>query len=186
MRRFSQWLINFSTSKVSMFVLIIFLLFTSLVLPKQSQKASELSGARSPDLSLFYSSSDLFQMAESYGPAGRAAYVQARIEFDILWPLVYGVFLCVSMSWFLQRLLSSANPWRLLNLLPILAVMFDFLENLSTATVMQLYPQSPQWALLSAPFFTPVKWLWVGCCFLLVVILFSILIVQKWRAQVNK
>jgi hypothetical protein len=156
-----------SSTKLTLLVFLVFFLFTALVLPAQNQKSSQVSGERSPDLSLFYDAAALLQMADSYGPSGRMAYVQARITFDVLWPVVYGVFLCVSLSWVLKRLLPDDHPWRLLNLLPCAAVLFDYLENLSAGVVMQSYPESPLWALYSAPVFTPIKWLFVGGCFVL-------------------
>ncbi len=179
MQRFSQWLIRRSGSKTALLVLVLFLLFTGLVLPAQNEKFSASGGDRSPDLSLFYSAADLLQMAEDYGPAGRAAYVQARIEFDILWPVVYGIFLCVGISWVLQRILPKNSPWRLLNLLPLLAVGFDFLENLCAAIAMHYYPQSPVWAVRLAPVFTPVKWLFVGGCFGILCVAFLVWVVKS-------
>ena len=110
-------------------------------------------------------------MAESYGPAGRAAYVQGLMAFDLVWPLMYGGFLSIALSWVFQRLLSVTSPWRRVNLLPLIAVLLDFLENVCTGAVMRLYPHSPQWALTLAPLITPIKWLWIGG---------SVLLLTEW------
>ena len=40
-----------------------------------------------------YSTSDLYEMAQSYGADGRGLYVKARFTFDLVWPLVYTLFL---------------------------------------------------------------------------------------------
>jgi hypothetical protein len=181
MQLFSQRLYKYSTSAITAVVLIVFLLFAGFVLPTQNLKTSTGENASIPDLSLFYSSKDLVQMAQSYGPAGRAAYVQGLMEFDFLWPLMYGGFLSIALSWLFQHLLSFPSTWRLLNLLPLFAVLLDFLENICTAAVMGLYPQSPQWALFMAPLITPIKWLWIGCSVLVLAGGFLILLIQKLR-----
>jgi hypothetical protein len=183
MQRFSQWLCRISNSKTALLVLAGFFFFAALVLPTQNLKTSTGENASIPDISLFYSSKDLVQMAQSYGPAGRAAYVQGLMEFDFLWPLIYGSFLSISLSWVLQQLFTATNPWRRLNLLPLLAVPLDFLENICTGTVMRLYPQSPHWALSAAPLITPIKWLWIASSLLLLVGGLSILIFQKLRSK---
>ena len=84
-------------------LLVIFLLFTALVLPKgSSQAALETNASGSPDLSLFYSVDKLYQMADAYGETGRDAYIRARFTFDLIWPLVYTLFLATAISWVYQ------------------------------------------------------------------------------------
>jgi hypothetical protein len=99
-RQLSAWLCRVSNAWVALSAVLIFLLFTALVLPAQSSLAETTSGeAGSPDMSFWYSAGDLYRMAEAYGPSGRAAYVKARFTFDVAWPLVYTLFLCATISW---------------------------------------------------------------------------------------
>lgn len=168
--KLSALLRKLSTGWVAILLTVGFLLFTALVLPAQNRQADALSGGMgSPDLSLFYTSTGLYAMAEAYGEAGRSAYVRARLTFDVYWPLVYTIFLCGVIAWALGKALSAVSRWHLLNLFPLLALLLDYLENLSTALVMYRYPlQTPVFDLL-AGIFTPLKWLAVGCSFLLLV-----------------
>jgi len=93
-----------STGWVALAALVIFLLFTALVLPQQATKAAQKTGsADSPDTSFFYAPDDLYRMAEAYGESGRQAYIRARFTFDLAWPLVYTLFLATAMSWALGR-----------------------------------------------------------------------------------
>ncbi|NIV29382.1 MAG: hypothetical protein GWN58_07700, partial [Anaerolineae bacterium] len=99
-QRISDWLRRASTGWVALSALLIFLLFSALVLPQQATKAEEETGSSdSPDTSFFYSPSDLYRMAESYGEQGRQAYIRARFTFDLVWPLVYTFFLTTSIGW---------------------------------------------------------------------------------------
>lgn len=167
MDKFSHWIDAHATSRVVIITTVIFLFFIILVLPAENKRAAVEMGSSSPDLSLIYSPDDLISIAKAYGVEGRAAYVLARIRFDIVWPLAYGVFLCTGISWLLQRILLAGSRWQLLNLLPILAVGFDFLENLFASIVMMGYPDVPRWAAIGASMATPLKWFFVVGCFTL-------------------
>jgi hypothetical protein len=171
---------QFSNGRVTLLGLLIFALFVGFVLPQQANRAEAVSqGAGSPDMSYFYSSTDLYNMAETYGAEGRAAYVHARFTFDLVFPLTYLFFLATSISWVMRRAVPDANSrWRLLNLFPVFGVLFDYLENISTSAVMLNYPEHTPILDLLAPIFTLVKWIFVNGSF---VILVPALLVAVWK-----
>jgi hypothetical protein len=66
--RLSDWLCRASTGWVALSALLIFLLFSVLVLPQQAAKSVKETGtSESPDTSFFYSPGDLYRLAGSYG-----------------------------------------------------------------------------------------------------------------------
>ena len=171
MKRLSTGLQKISTGWVALAGLLIFLLFTALVLPDQSQKAEQVSGeAGSPDTSFFYSPADLTRMAEAYGEQGRQAYVQARFTFDLIFPLVYTFFLITSLSWVFSKCFPASSRWQLANLVPLLGMLCDYLENITASLVMLRYPDSAGIATTLAPVFTVLKWGFIGLSFGLLVI----------------
>lgn len=146
--------------------LLLFLVFTAVVLPDQARQADAYVGeAGSPDTSFFYTPQDLARMAGAYGAQGRLAYVRARATFDVAWPLVYGAFLSLALSWLNRRAFRLDSGWQLSNLLPVLAVLADYLENLCTGLVMARFPQEVPLAAILAPWFTAVKWLLLVAAF---------------------
>jgi len=178
-RKISDWLRHLSTGWVALLALLVFVLFSGLVLPQQAAKAErETGGSDSPDTSLFYTPSDLYQMAESYGEEGRQAYVRARFTFDLIWPLVYAFFLTTAIGWTFGRAFAPDSLWQRANLAPLLGTIFDYLENLSTSLVMIRYPDQTMLVDVLAPVFTALKWGWLGASFLL---LLGGLIVVAWR-----
>jgi hypothetical protein len=178
-RRLSNWLIRVSRGWVALAALILFLLFTATVLPQQATKAEQETGSsESPDTSFFYSPSDLYQIADSYGEQGREAYVRARFTFDLVWPLVYALFLATALSWVFGRALAADSRWQLANLAPLLGALFDYLENLSTSLVMLRYPAQTPVVDLLASLFTALKWSFLGASFAL---LFGGIVVGAWR-----
>jgi hypothetical protein len=178
-KRISDWLRRVSTGWVALAALVIFLLFTALVLPQQATKAAQKTGsADSPDTSFFYAPDDLYRMAEAYGESGRQAYIRARFTFDLAWPLVYTLFLATAMSWALGRAFAPDSRWQRANLAPLLGAIFDYLENLSTSLVMLRYPAQTAVVDLLAPVFTALKWGFLGASFLLLI---AGIVVAAWH-----
>jgi len=169
LKTLSEKMFLFSSGRVTLVSLILFVVFIGYVLPDQAVKAETYSGgAGSPDGSFFYSSSDLYQMAEAYGDVGRAAYVHARFTFDMIWPLVYLFFLGIAISWSLGRALPPDSRWRLFNLFPVFGWLFDMCENISTSAVMLAFQQESFMASL-APIFTLAKWIFVNGSFVILI-----------------
>lgn len=175
MKKLSIWIQNISKGWVALTSLIVFLLFTAFVLPKQASRAELSTGnEKSPDMSFYYTSDDLYQLAQAYGNEGRMSYVNARFSFDLIWPLVYMVFLSTSISWLFQKLFKPSSFWQLSNLLPICGMIFDYLENVSTSVVMIRYPNPTRVIDIFAPLFTSLKWLLVGGGFVLLILGFFV------------
>lgn len=180
LKKISIKLYQFSSGFLTLLGLLIFAAFVAFVLPQQAERAESVSqGAGSPDMSYFYSSADLYKMAEAYGATGRAAYVYARFTFDLVFPLTYLFFLATSISWLMLRIVPDANSrWRLLNLFPVFGALFDYLENISASVVMLNYPNHTPVVDMLAPVFTLVKWFFVNGSF---VILIPALLIAIWK-----
>ena len=169
--RLSDILIRVSTGWLAASAFVIFLLFTALVLPRQSAMADATSGgADAPDTSLYYTPEDLYRMAEAYGEDGRAAYIRARFTFDVIWPLVYLFFLATSISWICTKLEPVQRWHRRANLVPFVGAMFDYIENISASTVMWRYPQRTALLDVLAPISTLLKWIFIGASFLILIV----------------
>ena len=174
----SDWLRKVSSGWVALIALLVFVLFSALVLPRQAASAEKSTAeAGTPDLSFYYSPGDLYRMAEAYGEDGRDAYIRVRFTFDLLWPVVYTFFLTTAISWLYARGFSEDSPWQRANLAPVLGMVFDYLENISTSLVMLRYPQPTPVVAWLAPIFTSLKWVFVGGSF---VLLFSGIVVVLW------
>jgi hypothetical protein len=116
-------------------------------------------------MSLTYTVEDLYEMAESYGEEGRRYYIIMRFTFDLVFPLIYSVFL-ISVLGRLYKT-ESLEGWRgKIILLPFAGLLFDYLENISTSIVMWSYPDRMNFVGLLATIFTPVKWALISLAFL--------------------
>lgn len=170
-KRISDWLRERSNLWVALIALVIFMVFPVIVLPDQAEQAEAYSGgAGSPDSSFFYTPADLYRTAEAYGEAGRAAYVRARWTFDVVWPLAYTFFLVTAIGWLFGKAFPAESTWQLANLVPLLGMIFDFLENSATSLVMLRYPAETPVVAALAPAFTVIKWILIAASFGLLVL----------------
>ena len=170
LKRISIGFQKVSTGWVTLAGLVIFLLFSALVLPGQSAKAEKIAGeAGSPDTSFFYSTDDLYQMAGAYGEQGRKEYVRARFTFDLIFPVVYTLFLVTAVSWSFGKAFPADSRWQHANLVPLLGMLFDYLENIAASVVMLRYPASTGVSGALAPVFSLLKWGLIGASFALLI-----------------
>lgn len=177
LQKLSHWFYRRVSGKMLLLTGAVFLLFLLVVLPWEAHRFQQMTGSSvSPDTSFFYSTTQLYQMAEDYGPMGRAYYVHSRFGFDIVWPLVYLSFLVSSISFFFASG-EIKYPWSLVNLLPLGGFGFDLLENGAASLVMIYYPQSIPIIPSLAPIFTFWKWICIfvsGAALLLGGVLFFV------------
>ncbi len=163
---------------------LIFIAFIIFVLPKVSEYSSRAIGVMdSPDTSLIYSGKDLYNTAKSYGQEGRNIYIKLRWTFDLAWPIVYTLFLAswiIKLSEYISR--GSKNKTiKYLFLLPIIAMFFDFLENIGATIVMTRYPLQSSIIATITPVMTLLKWLTLSGSFLILMVLILISILIKVR-----
>jgi len=168
--RYSAWLQEKSTGKITVIALVVFILFTALVLPSQAAIAEENTNtAESPDTSFFYTAQDLYRMAEEYGEEGRAAYILARFTFDVVWPVIYTFFLLTALSWLGGRLFNESK-WTFLNMVPLLGALFDYLENIGASVVFSRFPTTTPLLDILTPVFTLLKWVFIGGSFVILAV----------------
>lgn len=171
MRSLSDYFYRKTSFWAFLISLALFIIFMILVLPPQAARSAEVTGTNaSPDTSFYYNRQQLYQIAEDYGQEGRYYYVDSRITFDIVWPLVYTLFLLNAISWILNKTIVEGSSLRLLNLVPITSILFDFLENISNMVVMFRYPTPTDWLASIAGIFTSLKWITLSAGFLILII----------------
>jgi hypothetical protein len=156
--KLSRWIYKSSNGWVVLATLLIMILFMIIVLPRQAEKSQDYAEF-SPDTSFFYLPQELITAADLYGSDGRQAYISQRWTFDLIFPLVYVGFLTSGISWFLKD--KENGSFQVLNLLPIIAGGFDYLENIATTAVMAMYPTEFYIGAYLASGFTLVKWILV-------------------------
>jgi len=188
----SEWLYRVTKWWLALVASIIFVLFVVIIFPEHAGTGGSASGKQaaifSPDLSLWYSPGDLYKMAGALGNEGRRLYVWKHFTFDLAWPVVYLFFLVTSTTWLLKTVLKQKGDnrerrLRRLNLLPLVAVSFDLLENVSTSLVVSHYPRRLPILARMAPFATLSKWIVVSLSVLVLAASMVIAIVRVFHRK---
>lgn len=135
-----------------------------VMLPWQSARSAAFGeGMKTPDLQLVYAPSHMFDLAEAYGEAGRAMFIQTRFTVDLAWPLVYTYFNIAFYAVCAIRGFGADSPWvRRGIFVALLPFAFDLLENTANTIVMASYPHRLELFAYLGAAFTPVKWTTLG------------------------
>lgn len=157
----------------------VFLLFIFLVFPPVNSYSIRMMGqSETPDTSLVYSAQGLYQMADNYGKPGRDAYIKLRWTFDLVWPVLYTLFL---LLWTikLSEYTSLKKASKYLFLIPVIGMILDFLENIGATIVMFRYPLKSGIIANITPIMTFLKWITLSVSVLVIIILLAMIGVGK-------
>jgi hypothetical protein len=84
-------------------------------------------------------------MLTAMGSEGRAFYLTLLLPMDFPCPVIY--MLC--FFWLIALLLKFAalnNPVEYILTVPVLAMLFDWIENIGIIVMLNSYPNLPEWA----------------------------------------
>ena len=180
-----EFILKKVTTKQVIGFTILFLLFTGLVLPFISSYTTEMIGvSESPDTNFSFNLIKLYNIVDSYQRDGRIFYITMRWTFDIVWPLVYTLFLVSSIA-YLSRETNCKLAIKPLYF-PLLAVLFDLLENINATIIMLLYPTRVDgfgYLLFTSSI---IKWIAITISFVIVILLTVRLIIKSFKKNTEK
>ncbi|MCB8990029.1 MAG: hypothetical protein H6665_05365 [Ardenticatenaceae bacterium] len=125
------------------------------------------NGRDVPDTQFWRSASTFYQQIENYGVYGRRLYLTRVSPVDIFIPISQALFLSVMMTLVFRRAFAPQSRWQMLNVLPFVAMVGDYLENMSVVTMMLAYPTQLTELATASAVFTAVKFIFslvsIGC-----------------------
>ncbi len=158
--RLSSQLQRFSSTRNLLLFLALFVLFEAVILPVAGARLEALSGGVGPiDLNLYNTPTGVQSMVAAYGSDGRLLYLILQLTADVVFPIVYSLFLALTLTRFLVRGFSAGHPAQYLAFVPLLGALCDYGENLGIIVSLLIYPQELFIAALLPTLFTPLKWL---------------------------
>jgi hypothetical protein len=121
--------------------LLMFFVIHFLKFPGSVPDFREASGGGALlDNSVEFSSDGVYQRLESIGDEGRANYRFRNLTIDLLLPLSLFTFLFLWMRRSTERFLSRPRMRGLLLALPLVYLVFDFIENFLVIVLIEHYP----------------------------------------------
>ena len=140
---------------------ILFVSFTSFVLPRQKAAVEMYTReAGSPGLSFFPKPEAVYKMAKAYGVDGRNAYIKTLLVYDFAWPLVYSFFylVCIHLALGYAHSRKAAR----LSSVALLPGLLDWTENFLSIALLAAYPERMDATAWVMAVTTCLKWITMG------------------------
>lgn len=117
-----------------------------------------------------YTSEDVYSIFDVIGEQGRKYYLLVESIIDLVYPLTYMILYGLLLSFLLSLVTSSkSNLWKL-NVLPLLAGTFDYLENINIINLLLKYPKQLPTLVWISSTCSILKWLTILMCLIVAII----------------
>lgn len=122
-------------------VFALFAVFSFYLFPKYQARLSEAAGEQVTllDTRFSYATDEVRLLFDKLGTEGRDIY-KGVVGIDMVYPLVYGILFILILAWLLKSITRPGSQWLMLAMLPVLGVLFDYLENINTLKLLNRYP----------------------------------------------
>ncbi len=144
------------------------MLFNLVIIPSAS--SSDTHNLPVLDLQFFYTPQRAYEIISAYTPELRQAAAMTRLTFDIIYPIVYGLMICLMLIVTFRRAIPKSRFADAAVFIPWGGVLFDYLENFGLATMYLRYPTEIYPLAWATAIFTALKWTLIGVGFLLVLV----------------
>lgn len=176
--------INKFANKRSMFVLLaisilVMIVINNVNMPVSATRVNQLSnGAGILDMRMYYNSQEAYQLLGELTPQGRNTYMKLLTEFDFAFPFIYSLSLSFIVAVLFRKIFPNSPGLQRLCLIPFVAGIFDWLENISILAMLANYPNSVDIA-YAAGYLTLFKWAFTGSILILIITGIIILILRR-------
>ncbi len=115
------------------------------------------------------------ELFNSLGENGRETYLTSQIPVDMIYPLLFGLTYCLLLGYFLKKLNKFNSPYLYLCLLPVIAGISDYFENIGIITMLNGYPNLTQVSVSTTNIFSILKSISTSAFFItLIIVLISL------------
>lgn len=115
------------------------------------------------------------QLFNSLGEIGRETYLNYQIPVDMIYPLLFGLTYCLLLAYFLKKINKLNTPYTYLCLIPIIAGITDYLENLGIIAMLKSYPDLTEITVKTNSSFSVLKSISTSVFFIVLTIVLIIL-----------
>lgn len=180
-----KWLDRLASGRIVLITLTtslsVYLVMVFLTLPHIQQLAG---GLKPFDLlpqgyDIAYATSFLEHIKEE----GRHFYLTKQIPLDLIYPGMFAFTFAVMWLWLLHKSADISETWAWLALLPILAGIADYIENIFIVTMLYTYPDISNVIVSAASISTIIKSMATTVYFVALLFLILFTGVHKYRSR---
>jgi hypothetical protein len=168
MKTLSKFLDRIANGKLLILLFLIYAIFPAYFLKNAEEKINQLAGKKIGviDLTVGFNPQKTLQMVADYGDEAREYYAQTEMTTDVIYPIVYAFLFGVILTLLYRNKVYKPFSW--INLLPFVALIFDYLENICIVSLLQNYPSQSLNAATFCEVFKMLKWLSFGISVVLI------------------
>ncbi|MFD1616242.1 hypothetical protein [Gelatiniphilus marinus] len=109
------------------------------------------------------------------GENGRLTYLTNQIPVDMIYPLLFGLSYCLLLGYLLKKMNKLNSQYIYLCLIPIIAGIADYLENIGIIAMLKNYPELTAVAVKTTSFFSLIKSISTSVFFIVLIVMLIIL-----------
>lgn len=130
-----------------------------------------------------YDSEYVNELFNKLGEEGREAYLFNQIPVDMIYPFLFGISYSLLIAYFLNKLDKLNTSFFFLCLVPIIAGVADYLENIGIISMLNDYPDLSTTQISTTNLFTLIKSLSTTLFFLILIVIIIIVGIKrlKWK-----
>ncbi len=126
------------------------------------------------------------KLFSTLGDNGRETYLTSQIPVDMLYPLLFGISYCLVMAYFLKKLNKLNTSFIYLCLLPIIAGIADYIENIGFIIMLNNYPDFTQTTVKVTSIFSVIKSISTSVFFITLVIILILVGIKFFKKSINR
>lgn len=131
---------RFATWKTVLLFGIIFITLAILFFSQASEVTAITHGTKILDLQNFYTADQAYQVLDRLGGPGRQVYANILTNIDSFFPIATALFSLFMITFLFNMGRPLQGGWRYLIAAPVLACIFDYIENLCILRIITAYP----------------------------------------------
>ena len=188
MNRFVKFIDNHASGKK---VLILFLL-TNIIYVFMLTLTIPAIMAYSGDMKLLdmmplgYDSEYIKTLFNTLGANGRNIYLSWQIPADMIYPFLFAISYCLVLGYFLKILSRLNSLYFLFCLLPLIAGVADYMENIGIIAMLISYPSLSETTMTLTSIFTVIKSMATSIYFVVLIITTIAFTVKTVRSVINQ
>lgn len=149
---------NLVGSRIVILVFLTGLIYTLMLTLTIPMVMSYSGGLKILDMMpMGYDSSYVKSFFDALGEEGRNLYLYRQIPLDMLFPGLMGITFSLIIAYILRYINKLGSLWFYLALLPLLAGIFDYCENIGFITMLLNYPDIPEGLVVVSNIFSVLK-----------------------------
>ena len=159
LKRFSAFLYKHATTRNLVIAFALNTLFGAVIMPYCKSQIDPFGYVQVLDLMITgYSAADAYMVFDVIGAAGRKYYIFTASVVDTVYPITYMFFYSLLLCVLLRLATKEGSALRILCLLPFLAAIFDYFENIGIVIMLSNYPTRLETLATITSVFSMLKW----------------------------